>query len=73
MLSASQKKVLDFIDSITFEEKFLTSSQISHWMRIIRDLNNVKDLETGIRKKKFVLKEVPSLSNLVVEMRNANR
>lgn len=70
MLSNSQKRALDFIEGIPFKEKFLTPGEIARWMQSIRDLNNVKSTDGNTKR---LLKKIPSLSEVVVEMRNANR
>ena len=70
MLSNSQKRALDFVEGVPFKEKFLNSGEIARWMQSIRDLNNVKSKDGNTQ---HLLKKIPSLSEAVVEMRNANR
>jgi hypothetical protein len=72
MLTHDQKRVLDFIENIPFKEEFLTPQQISLWMQSLREYNGVNDssLNTGT---KFKLPDNISLSQMVVENRNANR
>jgi hypothetical protein len=73
MTTTSQKRALDLIDTIDFEEKFLSPAQLNHWMESIKQLHRLDKPYNKTDKKKRTLRKIPSLSEKVVEMRNANR